>query len=482
LIDRIIRGATILALALGAGVAHAQLGLKPPSAQPGAAPPGAAPQSEAPGPATSPPAALRAAPPVAATRSTGTSGRSALLDRVVAVVNADVITKRELDNRVQLFTQQLRQQKVPLPTQEILEKQVLERTIMDRAQLQFARDTGIRVDDLVLDRTVARIAEQNRLSLPEFRALLERDGIPYDRFREDLRGEITISRLREREVDSRIQVSDTEIDGFLEDQKAGPQNVEYNLRHILVRVPEQATPDQIERQLSRARQARQQAAAGTDFAQLAVSFSDAPDALQGGVLGWRQRDRLPELFTAMLDKMNPGDVSDVVRSPAGFHIVKLEDKRGASAGARQVEQTHARHILARTSEVVSEAEARRKLTLLRERLRDGADFGDLARLNSDDPSAARGGDLGWIYPGDTVPEFERAMNALKIGDISDPVKSPFGWHLIEVMERRTADVAPDRQRLEARRVLAERKVDETYQEWLRQLRDRTYVEYRLEER
>ncbi|MGA8054560.1 MAG: peptidylprolyl isomerase, partial [Burkholderiales bacterium] len=259
-------------------------------------------------------------------------------------------------------------------------------------------------------------------------------------------------------------------------------NVEYNLRHILVRVPEQATPDQIERQLSRARQARQQAAAGTDFAQLAVSFSDAPDALQGGVLGWRQRDRLPELFTAMLDKMNPGDVSDVVRSPAGFHIVKLEDKRGASAGVRQVEQTHARHILARTSEVVSEAEARRKLTLLRERLRDGADFGDLARLNSDDPSAARGGDLGWIYPGDTVPEFERAMNALKIGDISDPVKSPFGWHLIEVMERRTADVAPDRQRLEARRVLAERKVDETYQEWLRQLRDRTYVEYRLEER
>jgi peptidyl-prolyl cis-trans isomerase SurA len=355
--------------------------------------------------------------------------------------------------------------------------------IMDRAQLQFARDSGVKVDDLTLDRTVARIAEQNKLSVPDFRVAVERDGIPFERFREDLRNEIVMSRLREREVDQRIQVSDTEIDVLLDEQKNDPaQNVEFNLRHILVRVPEQATPDQIERQQARAEEARKLALSGKEFAQLAVAYSDAPDALQGGSLGWRQRDRLPELFTAQLDKMKAGDVSTVMRSPAGFHVLKLEDQRGKTGAAQQVDQTKARHILVRVSETVSDTEARRKITLIRERIIGGADFAELARLNSDDPSAGRGGDLGWIYPGDTVPEFERAMNALKVGELSEPVRSPFGWHLIQVSERRQADVAPERQRAAARRILAERKADESYQEWLRQLRDRTFVEYRLDER
>lgn len=494
------RRAFLLATALLCAAAQAQVGLKPPAepAQPppsfpGAPAAGAAPAVPSPFGPTAPSSPFgprppgfgtpAAPPPVANRAPSSRGGRGGQIDRIVAVVNNEVITKGELDDRTVLVVTQLRGQKVQLPPADVLEKQVLERMIMDRAQLQFARDSGVKVDDLTLDRTVARIAEQNRLSVPDFRMAVERDGIPFERFREDLRNEIVMSRLREREVDQRIQVSDTEIDVFIDEQKSDPaQNVEFNLRHILVRVPEQASPDQIERQQARAQEAQQLALAGKDFAQLAVAYSDAPDALQGGSLGWRQRDRLPELFTAQLDKMKAGDVSAVMRSPAGFHVLKLEDQRGKSGAPQQVDQTKARHILVRVSESVSDTEARRKITLIRERIIGGADFAELARLNSDDPSAGRGGDLGWIYPGDTVPEFERAMNALKIGELSEPVRSPFGWHLIQVSERRQADVAPERQRAAARRVLAERKADESYQEWLRQLRDRTYVEYRLDDR
>jgi peptidyl-prolyl cis-trans isomerase SurA len=220
-----------------------------------------------------------------------------------------------------------------------------------------------------------------------------------------------------------------------------------------------------------------------DFSELAVSYSEAPDALQGGNMGWREQDRLPEIFAEALLKLKPGEVSDVIRSPAGFHLLKLNDRRGAGAGAFAVEQTHVRHILARVGELVSEAEARRKVTLLRQRIVQGENFAELARLNSDDTaSAQRGGDLGWIVPGDLVPEFERAAAALKPGQLSEPVRTAFGFHLIQVLERRTADLSADRKRFEARKVLRERRADESYEEWLRQLRDRAYVEYRLEER
>jgi len=426
--------------------------------------------------------ALSAAAMSANAQDTATPARVQTLDRIVAVVNTEVITRRELDDRVQIAIRQLRAQKVQLPEQGILEKQVLERMIMDRAQIQFARETGIRIDDLTLDRAIARIAENNRLSLTQFRDALARDGIPFDRFREDIRGEIAISRLREREVDNKVQVSESDVDEFLESQKATLTNTtEYELRHILIRVPEQATPDQIERLRLRAAEAAQQLREGADFGRVAVSFSDAPDALQGGDLGWRTAGRLPDLFTAALSHMKDGDVSEVLRSPAGFHIIKLVGTRGGDS-AIVVDQTHARHILIRTNEQVSEADAVRKLQVLRERIMAGADFGELARLNSDDASAPRGGDLGWLYPGDTVPEFERAMNALKVGEVSQPVRTQFGVHLIQVLERRRADASADRLRLEARRLLRERRIDEQYQEWLRQLRDRTYVEYRLDDR
>jgi peptidyl-prolyl cis-trans isomerase SurA len=418
----------------------------------------------------------RAGPPASS------PGRPLLLDRIVAVVNNEVITYRDLAQRIAQVSAQLEQQRVPLPPQDVLERQVLERMIADRAQLQFARDTGVRVDDLTLDRTIARIAEQNKLSLAEFRAALERDGMPFDRFREEIRNEITLSRLREREVDAKIQVSESEIDNFLEEQKSAPASgVEYNLSHILVSVPENASPEQIEVRRQRAESALKQVQSGADFREVAVGFSDAPDALAGGLLGWRAQDRLPDLFTDALAKMKPGEVTPILRSPAGFHIVKLSERRGGAEGAN-VEQTHVHHILVRVNEKVSEDDARKKLDILRRRIAQGVSFAELARGNSDDPSASRGGDLGWILPGDTLPEFERAMNALKIGETSEPVRTQFGFHLIQVEERRNADLSADRKRVEVRRVLRDRRIDEAYQEWLRQLRDRAYVDLRLEER
>jgi peptidyl-prolyl cis-trans isomerase SurA len=412
------------------------------------------------------------------------AARSAVIpvDRIVAIVNEDAITRRELDDRVAVIERQLKQQGVTLPPKDVIDKQVLERMIVDRAQLQYARETGLRVDDVQLDRTLRRIAEDNKLTLQQFREAIEKDGVSFNRFREEVRGEILVSRLREREVDNKILVTDSEIDQYLATQESQAGKVsEYNLAHILVRVPEQASPEQIQNLKNRAEQALAQIRSGSEFGQVAASFSDGPDALQGGNLGWRPAGRLPTMFAEAAEKMNPGDVSPVLRSPAGFHIVKLINKRGAEA-AGIITQTHARHILVKTSELVSEQDARNRLVQLKERIDNGVSFAELARLHSEDGSASNGGDLGWISPGDTVPEFERAMDALKPGQVSDPVQTPFGWHLIEVMERRTQDVSKDRQRLVARQALRARKADDAYQEWLRQLRDQAYVEIRLEEK
>jgi peptidyl-prolyl cis-trans isomerase SurA len=405
-----------------------------------------------------------------------------LVDRIVAVVNSEVITGREVAERVKTITQQLTQQGTALPAADVLQKQVLERMITERLQLQLAKETALRVDDLQLDRTVARVAETNKLSLTEFRQALERDGIQFDKFREEVRNEIMLSRLREREVDNRIVVTENEIDYFLSQQGASQSDAnEYNVAHILLRLPEQASPEQVDKQRAGAERVLLQLREGADFAKLAVSYSDATDALQGGAMGWRARDRLPELFAQALDGMKPGEVSGIIRSPAGFHVIKLIDRRGGGAAA-QVEQTHARHILVKTSEIVSEADARRKLNNLRERIVNGADFGELAKLNSDDASAAKGGDLGWVYRGDTVAEFERVMTSLSVGQLSEPFATSFGWHLLQVLERRQSDVTGERKRQEARLTLRERKADEAFQEWLRQLRDRAFVEYRLDER
>jgi peptidyl-prolyl cis-trans isomerase SurA len=419
---------------------------------------------------------------VACAAAQAAAPRVVLVDRIVAVVNNEVITRSELQRQVETSLRELRRRGTPMPDPEEFEKQVLDRMITDRVQLQFAKEVSIRVEDLDLDRTIGRIAEANNLTLADFRATLERDGVPLSKFREDLRKEIIIERLRDREVDSKINVAESDIENYLQEQsEVVDPNAEIRLSHILVRVPEQAAPDQLERLRNRAEDVLTQLKGGADFAQLAATFSDAPDGLQGGDMGWRGADRLPELFSSAVARMKPGDITPVLRSPAGFHVIKVIDRRGGAAVA-QIEQDRIRHILIRTNELTSEDEAKRKLTLLRERITNGVDFSELARLQSEDSSAARGGELGWILPGDTVPEFERAYRALKVMEVSDPVKTPFGWHLIQVMDRRTSDASIDRKRLEARKVLRERRSGEAYQEFLRQIRDRAYVEYRVEDR
>jgi peptidyl-prolyl cis-trans isomerase SurA len=408
--------------------------------------------------------------------------RAVALDRIVAVVNSDVITQLELDERLHMVIQQLQKQGTPIPSRDLLEKQLLERMIMDRLQLQLAQETGLKVDDAQLDKALQRIAQENKLSPEQFRAALEKDGVDFSKFREDIRNEIIMARLREREVDNRVTVSEAEVDNYLNTRGAvAGAGDEYSLAHILVRVPEQASPEQLQKLKSRTSKALEEIQAGKDFRQIAASYSDAPDALEGGVLGWRSAGQLPALFVDALGKLKPGETSQVLRSPNGFHILKLLDKRGKEAPF-VVQQTHARHILIKVNELVSEQDAKNRALQLKERLDNGAKFEELARLHSEDGSASKGGDLGWISPGDTVPEFEKAMNALKPGQISDPVRSPFGWHLIEVLERRSQDVSKERTRMQARQEIRMRKAEEAYQEWLRQLRDRAYVEYRLDEK
>ncbi len=403
------------------------------------------------------------------------------LDRIVAVVNGEVITRNELHLRVTRAASQLARQGTPPPPLAELEKQILERMISDRAVTQFAKENGLRIDDAELDRAIDRIAQENQMVVAQLRQALEKDGIPFARFREDIRSEILMARLREREVNDKIVVTDSEIDNLLAAAAQTSASDEFNLSHILVRVAENAGPEQIQARQARAEQALAQLKSGLDFRQVAASFSDAPDALQGGVMGWRDTTRLPTLFAEALRSMKTGDLSRVLRSPNGFHIIRLTEQRGGKAQA-MVQQTHARHILIKVSEIVSEAEGRTRLHTLKERLDNQSDFAQLARAHSEDTSAARGGDLGWLSPGDTVPEFERAMDALKLGQLSEPVRSPFGWHLIQVVERRTADLSGERKRLAARQTLRERKGEESFSEWVRRTRDMAYVEIRLDER
>lgn len=403
------------------------------------------------------------------------------VDRIVAVVNDEVITLHELNARLDFAVAQLQKQGTPLPPRGELERQMLDRLIMDKVQLQHARDSGMRIDDSQLEQALQRIAANNKMSLAKFRDALQKDGIAFAKFREDIREEMTIARVREREVNDKIVISEGEIDNYLSgDSTAGNSAEEYEVAHILLRAPESASPEQIQKLKVKAEQVYERAKQGEDFAQLAATYSDAPDALKGGGLGARPLNRLPALFAEVVVKLKDGEVGPLLRSPNGFHLVKLVAKRGGAA-LPPVEQTHVRHILIKVNEVVSETEARHKLEGLYDRIKHGEKFEELAKLYSQDGSASKGGDLGWIYPGDTVPDFERAMNALKPGELSQPIQSPFGFHLIEVLERRVQDVSADRQRAAARQILRERKMDEAYQDWLRQIRDRAYVELRLEE-
>ena len=428
----------------------------------------------------SPSVPLRASP--AQPSPAQSADREVLLDRVVAVVNDEAITQHDLNEQRVAVLVQLRESKVAPPAPDVLERQLLERMITERSLMQFAKETGVRIDDTTVERAFQRVAQDNKLSTEEFRKVLEREGIPYAKYREDIRRELVMQRLREREVEARVNVTDAEVDSFLATsalREGG--DIEYLLSHILVAVPEQASPEQVEQRRRRAEEALQQVRSGTDFAQVAASVSDAADALQGASLGWRNAARLPTAFADLVRGMKRGDVSAVLRSPAGFHVVKLVDQRDRSAPT-VVDQTRARHILVRVNETTSEAEARARIDRVRDRLDTGAKFEDMARINSEDASSAKGGDLGWINPGDTVPEFEQAMAKLAVGETSRPVRTPFGWHLLKVEERRQQDISKDRRREQARQALRQRKADELFGDFVRQTRDRAYVELKLDER
>ncbi len=399
------------------------------------------------------------------------------IDHVVAVVNDEVITRLELTRRYDEVVQSLGQKNTPLPPRPVLEKQLLDRMITERALQQHARATGIRVDPVQVERTLQRIAAQNKMELPELQAMLEKEGQSLDRFRDNVRNEILIARARERDVDNKITISDSEIDGYLQTQAQQGADTEYNFAHILITVPENASPEQIQIRRARAQEVVDSLAKGGDFAQLAASYSDAPDAMQGGISGWRASGQLPAVFAEALKALKPGETAPLLKSANGFHVLKLVDKRGRDVPLT-VTQTHARHILIKTNEITSESDAKSRLLQLKERLDNGVKFEELARLHSDDGSASKGGDLGWVNPGDTVPEFQKAMDALQPNQVSEPVQSPFGWHLIQVLERRTQDVTQERQKMVARQALRERKGDEAFQDWVRQIRDAAYVELR----
>jgi peptidyl-prolyl cis-trans isomerase SurA len=418
----------------------------------------------------------------AAVASARPSGATVPLDRVIVVVNDEALTQYELDEQKRIVLAQMKASNVRPPPPDVFESQVLERLIIDRALLQFAKDNGVRVDDQMVERTIMRIAQENKITPEELRRALEREKIPYAKYREDIRREVTLQRLREREVDSRVQVSEAEVDNYLATvaAQAGGEN-EYKLAHIMVGVPDQATPDQIEARRRRAEEALQQIRDGKDFGQVAAAFSDAQDAIQGGDLGWRTPARLPTVFVAAIKDMKKGDVSAVLRSPAGFHVLKLNDSRNLNAPT-VVDQTHVRHILLRVNETTSESDAKAKIERIKDRIDTGASFSDQAKLNSEDGTSAKGGDLGWVSPGDTVPEFEQAMAKLKIGEVSGPVRTPFGWHLILVEGRRTQDITEARRRDVARNAIRMRKADEQFSEFTRQVRDKAYVEYKTDEK
>ncbi|SEF99809.1 peptidylprolyl isomerase [Nitrosomonas ureae] len=404
------------------------------------------------------------------------------INHIVAVVNEDVITRHELDEAIKTAISRMQQQGMQIPDRHTLEEQVLESVITKHIQIQHAQEVGLSVAETELDETINRIAADNQLTLPEFHAVLENDGISYNKFREEIREEMIIARLKEREVKHQVNVTEGEVDNFLQTQEASAVgDDEYRLAHILILVPENMTSDQIQQRAERAEMALTKLKEGVEFSQIVSEFSDAADAKNGGIIEWRPISQMGPAFAQILEKLQPGDITSIVQSPNGFHIFKLLGRRTQETPTVIIDQTHARHILIKINELTSEDDGKLKILALKERLDRGESFEEVARLYSEDASASSGGDLGWLSPGDTVPDFERVMNALLPGEISDPVRSQFGWHLIQVVERRTQDISLDRRRQSARQAIRTRKADVVIQDWLQQLRDQAYIEYRLDQ-
>lgn len=409
------------------------------------------------------------------------SSEGMLLDRIAAVVNDGVVLTSELDEQTEEVIARLKQQNTELPPRNVLRQQILERLVVDEIQMQRASRLGIQVSDEMLNGALADVAQRNNMSFADLPRELESQGIDYRTYRDEIRKQLTLQLLRQRDVIGRINISPRELDQAMARQQNAPDlNSEYNVSHILVSVPVTASPEQIQAREQRAQEVFEKAKGGQDFAQLAVTYSESTTNIEGGSLGWRKGSQLPSIVGDLIAKMKPGDVSDPIRTPSGYHLFRLNEVRG---GVQQsvVSQTLARHILLRTNELEDDQTVQQRLADIRQRvLEGGEDFGAIAAVTSNDPgSAAQGGDLGWAGPGTFVPEFEKAIDSLKENEISQPFKSQFGWHIVQLLGRRVHDITQDKLRQQVFAQLRESKAEEETELWLRRLRDEAFVDYRM---
>ena len=424
-------------------------------------------------------ASLAASAAFAQTREASSSG--VLLDRVAATVNEGVVLQSELEEQMIIIAGRMRQQNVEMPPQNVMRKQVLDRLVLQELQVQRANRAGIKVSDETLNNALADVAKQNNIPLADLPDALAQQGIEYAGYREQLRKELSMQILRQRDVIARINVSPREISQYLERQKKMPSDSnEYDVSHILIAVPQAATPEELDEAAKKADLVYQKATAGEDFSRLAVQYSNSQTALEGGHLGKRKGSELPTFLGEMIAGMKAGDVTRPLRTPSGFHIVKLNEVTGGTS-QRIVNQVHARHILVKTNELQDDATVQQKLASIRDRiLNKGENFSAVASVVSEDPgSAAEGGDLGWSNPGTFVPEFEKVLAQLQPDEISEPFRTQYGWHIIQLLGRRQYDTTAEDERQQAFMALREAKVDEETELWLRRLRDEAYVEYKL---
>ena len=414
---------------------------------------------------------------LAQTRELATRGE--LLDRVVAIVNDGVVLDSDLEKQIQAVTARLREQKLELPAQNVLRQQVLERLVLQEIQMQHAGHAGVKVSDENVNQALEDVAKRNNMTLAQLPDAMAQQGIDYATYREEIRKEITLQLLRQRDVLQHISVTPREIDQFLDRQGKTPSAAnEYNVSHILIAVGQEASPAQLDAAGKRAQEVYERAKGGEDFAKLALAYSNSQTALEGGALGWRKGSELPTFLTDVVARLKPGDVSEPLRTPTGYHIIKLNEVRGATAQTVE-DQVHVRHILMKTNELADDATVRTKLAALRERILKGEDFAGLAQVNSEDPgSAVDGGDLGWSGPGTFAPEFEQAIAPLKDNEISEPFKTQFGWHIAQMLGHRRIDNSDELRRRQAMEAIRASKADEATELWLRQMRDEAYVEYK----
>ena len=422
-------------------------------------------------------AALLPAASFAQTRDIGVHGE--MLDRIAAIVNDGLVLKSELDAQMDAVTKRLQEQKVELPSQSVLKQQVLDRLILQEIQTQHAKRVGLTVSDEQLNGALQEIAGRNKIPFDQLPTALAAQGVDYKAYREAMRKELTLSTLRQRDVIAHINVTPHELEQFLTRQQTSAANDEFNVSHILLSLPEAATPEQLEEITHKAQDLAARASKGEDFGQLAIANSNSQTALDGGSLGWRKGTQLPEFILQLVTKMKAGEVSEPVRTPSGFHIVKLNERRSGEAQVI-INQVHVRHILMKPNELDDDETVRQKLSKLRDRIMKGEDFAGIASTSSADPgSAPDGGDLGWSGPGTFVPEFDKAIADLKVNEISEPFKTRYGWHIVQMLGTRTYDSTDDVRRQRAFAAIRESKADEETELWLRRLRDEAFVEIKM---